>query len=457
MNALDLPITPQAVEAEQSIIGGLLIDNNAFDRISDIVTATDFYRHEHKLIFQHLVAILEANKPADIVTLGEALETASELQNIGGLPYLINLVQSTATAANIRRYGEIVREKAVYRALLAISSDLQQECMQGAIPAEQIAMGIESRIFDLFQKQTGGELQLQDAIGSLLVEIDSKSEQDSGISGLATGFGQLDWLTSGLEPGQLVIVAARPSVGKSVFACNVADHVATSGRSVLLHTMEMSGKEIGMRILAARSGVSMQAMRAGTKQNHHWDAMHQARHKLQGSKLVIDDRPGISVNQVRAKAKRIRRQHGLDLIVIDYLGLMTGKGDNRVQEMGSISRGLKSLAKEMNVPIIALAQLNRSVEARQDKRPLMSDLRDSGEIEQDADIVIMLHREELYSTNPEFEGLAELLIRKNRNGPLGEITLRFEKEISKLSDYRGPKIRGKSAHTNSSRKGGFAD
>lgn len=457
MNSLDLPLTPQAVEAEQSIIGGLLIDNNAFDRISDVVSSSDFYRYEHRLIFQHLAETLEANKPADLVTLAEALETAGELQNIGGLSYLAGIVQSTASAANIRRYAEIVREKSIYRALLAISSELQQECMQATTPAEQIAYGIEGRIFDLFQKQTGGEVQLHDAITSLLMEIDSKSGEEGSMSGLPTGFAHLDSHTSGLEPGQLVIVAARPSVGKSVLACNVADHVAGSGHSVLLHTMEMSGKEIGMRILAARSGVSMQSMRSGTKDNHHWDAMQRARASLKASRLVIDDRPAISVNQVRAKAKRVRRQQGLDLIVIDYLGLMTGKGDNRAQEIGSISRGLKNLAKEMNVPIIALAQLNRGVEARQDKRPLMSDLRDSGEVEQDADIILMLHREEMYSNNPEFEGIAELLIRKNRNGPTGEITLRFEKEISRLSDYEGPRVRGKSLHAPSSARRGFSD
>jgi len=451
----ELLLPPNSAEAEQSVLGGLLIQNDAMDRITDVTVASDFYRHDHKLIFEQISKLIEINQPADIVTVAESLDSIGKLNDVGGIAYLGALAQNTPGAANIRRYAEIVREKSMLRSLLTLAAELQSACHGVESDAEKLALGAEESIFQLFQKQNGSEQQLDQAVDAVLQDIDNRADQENGFSGLATGFDKFDSYTGGLEPGQLVIVAARPSVGKSVFACNVADRVAGSGKSVLFHTLEMSSKEIGMRILAARSGVSMHQMRSGTRENNHWDAMTKAKREIFKSKLFIDDRPAIAVNQIRAKAKRIRRQHGLDLVVIDYLGLMTGKGDNRTQEIGSISRGLKNLAKELNVPIIALAQLNRGVEARQDKRPLMSDLRDSGEVEQDADIVLMLHREELYNDADEFIGMVEALLRKNRNGPTGDMDLRFEKEISKLTDYTGPRIRSRSTSPLRKKQSGF--
>jgi replicative DNA helicase len=455
MNTDELKLPPNSIEAEQSVLGGLLIQNEAMDRITDVLSAADFYRFDHKIIFEQISKLIETNEPADIVTVAESLDTIGKLSDTGGITYLGALVQNTPGAANIRRYAEIVREKSVRRSLLTIASELQSSCHAVGGDAETLALAAEESIFQLFQKQNGYDQQLNEAVDNVMLEIDSRADLQSDFSGLATGFSKFDSFTGGLEPGQLVIVAARPSVGKSVFACNVADHIAGAGKSVLFHTLEMSSKEIGMRILSARSGVSMHQMRSGTRENNHWDAMTKAKKEILKSKLFIDDRPAIAVNQIRAKAKRIRRQHGLDLVVIDYLGLMTGKGDNRTQEIGSISRGLKNLAKELNVPIIALAQLNRGVEARQDKRPIMSDLRDSGEVEQDADIVLMLHREEIYNDSDEFIGIVEALLRKNRNGPTGDMDLRFEKEISKLTDYTGPRIRSRSTSPFRKKHSGF--
>lgn len=440
----DMLLPPQAIEAEQSVIGGLLLDNQALEKIDDLLSPEDFYRQDHRLLFQHLIKLLEANQPADIVTLAESLENSGELKNAGGIAYIGALAQSTPSAANIRRYAEIVKRKGQFRALLSIANEIQASCVSSSMDEpEKIALNAENDIFRLFQNQPRSDMTLDEAVQVVMDEVDSRATDGYQFNGLLSGFSNLDAITFGFEPGQLIIVAARPSVGKSVFACNVADAAAAAGKSVLFHTLEMSGKEIGMRILAARSGVTLQQMRTGTRENNHWDAMAAARKSISNQKLTIDDRPAVSVHQVRAKAKRVRRKDGLDLIVVDYLGLMTGKGDNRTQEIGSISRGLKNLAKELQVPIIALAQLNRGVESRQDKRPMMSDLRDSGEVEQDADIIVMLHREEMYTNSDEWTGIAEALIRKNRNGPTGDVYLLFDREISKFRDFNGPRIRGR--------------
>ncbi|MGX8883193.1 replicative DNA helicase [Methylovorus sp. SPW-M1] len=443
MTPNDMFLPPQAIEAEQAVIGGLLLDNQALERIDDLLTPTHFYRHDHRLLFQHLVALLESNQPADIVTLAESMENSGELMNVGGIAYIGALAQNTPSAANIRRYAEIVKRKWQLRALLSLANELQEACLSSSIDdPEKIALNAENEIFNLFKTERISDMTLDQAIQVVMTEVDSRATDGNQFNGLLSGLANLDAITCGFEPGQLIIVAARPSVGKSVFACNVADAAAAAGKSVLFHTLEMSAKEIGMRILAARSGVTLQQMRTGTRENNHWDAMTTARKSISQQKLTIDDRPAVSVHQVRAKAKRVRRNCGLDLIVVDYLGLMTGKGDNRTQEIGSISRGLKNLAKELQIPIIALAQLNRGVESRQDKRPMMSDLRDSGEVEQDADIIVMLHREEMYNSSDEWTGLAEALVRKNRNGPTGDIYLLFDREISKFRDYNGPRVRG---------------
>lgn len=453
MSSLDHSLSPHSVEAEQSIIGGLLQDGNAFDRIADMVTDVDFFRDDHRRIFCHVARLFGAGKPIDVITVAEAIDESGESAQTGGLAYLGELSANTPGATNIRRYAEIVREKSMLRQLQQAAMNVHAACSAPTgRSAEQIATEAEASMQAAVDRSGSEPKDLADVLGEALACVDERCQRGGVLGGLATGFDDFDRLTGGLEPGQLVIVAARPSVGKTIFAANVADHVAQSGLSALFFTLEMSTREIGARLLSARSKVSVHAMRTGTNDKDHWSRMSSQVAKARKQRLFIDDKAAVGVGYVRAKARRIKRQHGLDLIVIDYLGLMTGQGDNRTQEIGSISRGLKALAKELSVPIMALAQLNRGVESRPDKRPVMSDLRDSGEVEQDADIVAMLHRESLYSQAPEWEGFAELLIRKNRNGPLGDITLRYLPEEMSFAAYRGPNIRQMTAAGNYSQR-----
>lgn len=458
MSADNLLLPPHSQEAEQSVLGGLLLENIALDRIADMLAPDDFYRHDHRLIYEHISSMIERGKPADIVTVAEVLEASGKLQEIGGIAYLGALAQNTPSAANIRRYAEIVHDKAVMRGMLSIAGSIQDACLgEGIKDAEKIAQEAENAMMRLLDSKGGEPKGLHAVFCEALHYID---ERGGDIAGLATGFHDLDRVTGGLEPGQLVIVAGRPGTGKTIFGCNVANHVANRGGSVLFFTLEMGAREIGMRILSARTRVSVHAMRTGTKDEGHWKRLGDQLNEAGQQRLFIDDRPAIGTAYVRAKARRLQRQHGLDLIVIDYLQLMRGQGDNRTQEIGSISRGLKALAKELRAPIIALAQLNRGVESRADKRPLMSDLRDSGEVEQDADIVAMLHRESLYSEAPKWIGLAELLVRKNRNGPVDDFILNYHPEEMRLENYAGPNLRALDASRSkqaSPRSRGFND
>lgn len=426
---------PQAIEAEQSVLGGLLLDARAWDRVADVLTDVDFFTDAHRRIWRHVAMTAERGRPVDVVTIAESIEASGESSATGGLAYLGELANNTPSASNIRRYAEIVRERATMRRLQAAAADLHAACSNPAgRKPEELAAIAESAMLAAIDRSAGDPVSLADAFGEVMLYVDSRGEA----GGLTTGFRDFDGITGGLEPGQLVIVAARPSVGKTVFGCNVADHVASSGGSVLFCTMEMSRREIGMRIMSARSRVSVQTMRSGTKDADDWRRMSDQMPAAKNQMVVIDDAAAVTVGHVRAKARRLSRKAGLSLVVIDYLQLMQGKGDNRTQEMGSISRDLKALAKELQVPIIALAQLNRGVEGRADKRPMLSDLRDSGEIEQDADIVVMLHREALYNDAPEWAGFAEALVRKNRNGPTGEVALSYQPEQMRFADYCGP-------------------
>lgn len=433
MNAPDL-LPPHSIEAEQSLIGGLLLDSSAYDRIADLISDADFYRDDHRRIYRHIAMLCNAGKAVDVVTLAESLEDSNEAEICGGLAYLGEIAANTPSAANIRSYAKIVRERATLRQLQGIASDLHTACATpGRRSPDDLVSEAESAFARAIDTRTNEPASLGDAFAEAMIYADSRGET----GGLPTGFQGFDSLTGGLEPGQLVIVAARPAVGKTIFGCNVADFVARSGHAVLFFTLEMTKREIGMRILSSRSGVSVHAMRSGIKSESSWGAMSDQLATAGKHRLYIDDTPAVTVPFVRSRARRMKRTHGLDLLVVDYLGLMRGDGQNRTQEIGSISRGLKALAKELGIPVIALAQLNRGVEARTDKRPLMSDLRDSGEIEQDADIVALLHRESLYSDSPEWAGVAELLVRKNRNGPVGDVMLSYLPEQMRFDRHYG--------------------
>ena len=434
----EFALPPHAIDAEQSVLGGLLVNARAWDRVAEVLTDTDFYTDAHRRIWRHIAMAAGSGQAFDVITIAEGIDGAGESAATGGLAYLGELANNTPSAANILSYAEIVRERATMRRLQAAAADLHAACSNPAgRKPEELAAIAEAAMLAAVDRSAGELGSLSDAFVEAMYYVDSRGES----GGLTTGYRDFDGITGGLEPGQLVIVAARPSVGKTVFGCNVADHVARSGGSVLFLTLEMTRREIGMRIMAARSNVSVHAMRSGTKDADVWQRMNAQVPAAKDQRLMIDDTPAVSVAHVRTKARRLSRKPGLSLVIIDYLQLMRGEGDNRTQEMGSISRGLKALAKELQVPIIALAQLNRGVEGRADKRPMLSDLRDSGEIEQDADIVVMLHREALYSDSPAWVGIAEALVRKNRNGPTGDLLLSYQPEHMRFADYCGPNPR----------------
>lgn len=432
---------PYSIEAEQAVIGGLMIDAAAFDKIDGLITEADFFRRDHREIFAAIATLAGRGQSVDVVTVAEHLDARGELEEVGGVTYLGGIAGNTPSAANIKTYAGIVRKKATLRAMMAAAAALYAAAADEDADAATHVLGeAENALAALSGGLAGGSepVRLQDAVADVLNDVEERRQRGGRVSGLLTGFRGFDEMTGGLEPGQLIIVAARPSVGKSAFACGIADHVSPHGSAVLFHTLEMSTREIAQRIVAARAGVPVASMRGGTSDNGAWDRMGEVLKEAAKDLLFIDEAPAVAVAQVRARAKAIKRRHGLALIVVDYLQLMRGIGAKRAQEVGSVSRGLKAMAKELHVPIIALAQLNRESESRPDKRPLLSDLRESGEIEQDADIVAMLHREESYNQYPQFRDLAQLIIRKNRNGPVGDCWLRFEQALTRFSDYDGP-------------------
>lgn len=438
MNDTDqLHIPPHSIDAEQSVIGAVLLEGgNALDRIEGIVWGDDFYRQEHRLIFTAARTLANAGKVIDVITVAEALEASGSLERIGGLTLLGGIAQNVPSAANIKRYAEIVRERALQRRLLALAMEIQVDCSAPGADVQKIIAHADAAMVKLIDTGTDEPTQLYDAMNDAIQDIDDRATGHRP-SGLITGVTDFDAITDGLEPGQLVIVAARPSVGKTAFALNVADHVTQQGKTVAFFSLEMTRRELTQRLLSLRAGVSVSEMRSGRLEQSQWSRISACQGETDGQRLFLIDRSAIGVPYVRAAARNIKRKHGLDLIVVDYLGLMRGEGQNRTQEIGSLSRGLKALAKELHVPIIALAQLNRATETRQDKRPMLSDLRDSGEVEQDADIVAMLHREELHNPIPGWIGLAELIVRKNRNGPLGDLLLALDSPTMRFMQYTG--------------------
>lgn len=432
MNARDnLALPPHSIEAEQSVLGGILIGGAAaLDRIEGMLTAADFYRNEHREVFTAICSLANRGGAIDVITVAEVLVKARIDERTCGLAYLTELAQNTPSAANIARYAEIVKERAQQRGLMALAQGIMADCAAPSAQVADIIARADAEMVQLLDTGAGDDpTLLVDAMGEAIDDIEER-QSGNRRSGLETGFAELDNLTCGLEPGQLVIVAARPSVGKTALGLNIADHAARQGEPVAFFSLEMTKRELSQRLMAARVGVSVTAMRSGRLMEDQWSSICRCRADADGQPLFLIDRSGVGVQYVRAAARRIKRQHGLGLVVVDYLQLMKGDGQNRTQEIGSLSRGLKALAKELQVPIVALAQLNRATEMRQDKRPQLADLRDSGEIEQDADIVIMLHREELYQNpfRPEWSGVAELLIRKNRNGPLATVWQLFNGE-----------------------------
>jgi len=439
MNTGELMVPPHSVESEQAVLGScLLAGADALDRIEGMLTEHDYYRYEHRQIFAAIRSIGSAGSPIDVITVAEALDRAGSLERIGGLIYLGELAQSTPSAANIKSYAEIVKERALQRSLLVLADEIRASCHTPGANVAAIISQTDAAMVRLLDTGTDEPALLYDAMADAIADIDERANGNRR-SGLQTGIADFDELTGGLEPGQLVIVAARPSVGKTALALNIADHVTQQGDTAAFFSLEMTKRELSQRLISLRASVSVAQMRSGKLSNDDWSRISACQGKADGERLFLIDRSTIGVAYVRAAARKIKRKHGLGLIVVDYLGLMKGEGQTRTQEVGSLSRGLKALAKELHVPIIALAQLNRATETRTDKRPQLSDLRDSGEIEQDADIVAMLHREDLHNTSSEWAGLSKLFIRKNRNGALGEVDLRYRGEFMQFQRDQGTK------------------
>jgi replicative DNA helicase len=447
LDALKLP--PHSVEAEQSVLGGLLLENEALDKIADLLSAADFYRHDHRLIFTHISKLIEQNKPADIVTVAESLESSAELSSVGGIAYLGALAQNTPTAANIRRYAEIVRERAVMRKLVEVGSGIAESAYhpQGR-DAQQLLDEAEAKIFQIAEggkRSTQGFLDIKVLLPQVADRIDYlyQRENQGDVTGVPTGFADLDERTSGLQPGDLIIVAGRPSMGKTAFSVNIAENVALdSKKPVAIFSMEMGATQLATRMIGSVGRLDQHRMRNGNLEDEDWVRLTTALGKLNEAPIFIDEGAGLSSFDVRARARRLHRQcGGLGLIVIDYLQLMTGnagrQSENRATEISEISRSLKSLAKELDVPVIALSQLNRGLEQRTDKRPVMSDLRESGAIEQDADLILFIYRDEVYNPDSQDKGTAEIIIAKQRNGPIGRVRLTFIGQNTRFENFAG--------------------
>ncbi len=445
LESLKLP--PHSVEAEQSVLGGLLLENDALDKIADILGAQDFYRHDHRLIYQHIGKLIEHNKPADIVTVAESLESTAELSGIGGIAYLGALAQNTPTAANIRRYAEIVRERAVMRKLVEVGSGIAESAYspQGR-DAQQLLDEAEAKIFQIAEggkRSSEGFVDIKVLLPQVADRIDQLFQRDNpnDVTGIPTGFTDLDSMTSGFQPGDLIIVAGRPSMGKTAFSINIAENVALdTGLPVAVFSMEMGATQLAMRMIGSVGRLDQHRMRTGRLEDEDWVRLTTALGRLNDAPVFIDEGAGLSSFDVRARARRLHRQCGkLGLIVVDYLQLMSApanrQGENRATEISEISRSLKALAKELDVPVVALSQLNRSVEQRPDKRPVMSDLRESGAIEQDADLILFIYRDEVYNSDSPDKGSAEIIIAKQRNGPIGRVRLTFIGEHTRFENF----------------------
>jgi replicative DNA helicase len=441
-----LRIPPHSIEAEQSVLGGLLIDNGAWDRAGDLLTDSDFYRYEHRLIYAAIGQLINASKPADVITVFEQLQSLGKAEECGGLTYLNALAQSVPSAANLRRYAEIVRERAVLRKLVSASDEIATAAFnpQGR-PVSQILDEAEGRIFQIGEEGNRGKQGFH-SMDSLVVQLLDRVQElaENGaedVTGVRTGFYDLDRMTSGLQPGDLIVLAARPSMGKTAFALNIGEHVAVNeGLPVVVFSMEMGAAQLALRVVGSLGRIDQSHLRTGNLRDDEWSRLSESVEKLRNASIFIDETPGLSPGELRARARRQARQCGqLGLIIIDYLQLMSGSGggseENRATVLGEISRGLKALAKELRCPVIALSQLNRSVETRTDKRPMMSDLRESGAIEQDADVIMFIYRDEYYTKDACKEpGVAEIIIGKQRNGPVGTVKLTFMKPLTKFEN-----------------------
>ncbi|XQW84686.1 replicative DNA helicase [Thalassotalea piscium] len=446
----DLKVPPHSLEAEQSVLGGLLLDNETWDRVSEKVVAQDFYSRSHRIVFETIGALIELGEPVDLITLSEALENDQKLDDAGGFVYLAEMMKNTPSAANITAYAEIVRERAVTREMISVANEIAEAGYdtQGRTSADLLDFA-ETKVFQIAEQRANkseGPENIHSVLEKTVDRIEKLYQQPhDGVTGVSTGFADLDKMTAGLQPSDLIIVAARPSMGKTTFAMNLAENAAmTEDKPALIFSLEMPSEQIMMRMLASLGRIDQTKIRTGQLGDEDWARLSSTMGLLiEKGKMFIDDAAGLTPTEVRSRARRIARDHGgISLIMIDYLQLMRAPqfSDNRTLEIAEISRSLKALAKELEVPVVALSQLNRGLEQRSDKRPINSDLRESGSIEQDADLIMFIYRDEVYHDDSEYKGMAEIIIGKQRNGPIGRVALTFQGQYSRFDNYAGSHV-----------------
>ena len=441
-----LKVPPHSIEAEQAVLGGLMLDNNAWDKVADLFGEQDLYRRDHRLILASIRKLAETDSPFDAVTVAELLDKQGELDEVGGMAYLGTLVSNTPSAANIKAYAGIVRERSVLRQLIRVANDIADSAFHPeGRPVSELLDHAEKRVYEIADQGARGRKgfsPIKDLLVKAVDRIDQLFERDDPITGLRTGFSDFDEKTSGLQGSDLIIVAGRPSMGKTTFAMNVVENAALkTGQPVAVFSMEMPGDQLAMRMMSSLGRIDQHRVRTGKLEDDDWPRLTSAVGMLAEASIYIDDTPGLTPTELRARARRLARdhEHGLGLIMIDYLQLMQSSGsfDNRANEISEISRSLKSLAKELDCPVIALSQLNRSLEQRPNKRPVMSDLRESGAIEQDADVIVFIYRDEVYNEDSPDKGTAEIIIGKQRNGPIGTVRLTFLGKYTRFEDFAG--------------------
>ena len=440
--ALIKRVMPHSIEAEQSVVGAMLMDKDAITAASEMISGSDFYQSAYGIIFDSMVELFNEGKPVDLITLQERLREKDVPPEIASLEFVRDLVTAVPTSANVKYYAQIVADKAMMRRLIKLNEEIENVCYAGKEPLEAVLEKTEKSVFELLQRRNTGEyVPIRQVVLNALERIEKASKNKGTVTGIPTGFIDLDYKLSGLQPSDLILVAARPSMGKTAFVLNIAQYVAfKKNRSVAIFSLEMSKEQLVNRLFSLESQVDAQALRTGNMKDSDWEKLIEGAGIIGQSKLIIDDTPGISVSELRSKCRKYKLENDLDLIIIDYLQLMTGSvgrsSESRQQEISEISRSLKGLARELNVPVIALSQLSRAVESRPDKRPMLSDLRESGAIEQDADVVMFIYRDEYYNKDSEYKKQAEIIIAKQRNGPVGTVHLAWLGEYTKFANLR---------------------
>ncbi|WP_040214741.1 replicative DNA helicase [Clostridium polynesiense] len=436
---MDMPVMrslPQNIEAEQSVLGSMIIDRSAIARAAEDLTAEDFYRDSHKVIFSTIVEMSQKDIPVDMITLIENLRVLAKLESAGGITYITEISTSVPSTANLKTYIDIVAQKSTLRKLIKASNEIIEDSYDKQDDVEKVVDNAEKRIFDIAEKRSTSDFEaLSTVLERGFIEIERLFNNKGEITGVGSGFKELDAKTSGFQKGDMVLIAARPSMGKTTFALNIAEHAALrEGKKVVIFSLEMSKEQLAYKLLCSQANVDMLKLRTGNLEDRDWENIARAAGPLAAAKVFIDDTAGVSVMEMRSKCRRIKIEHGIDLILIDYLQLMSGSGESRQQEVSEISRSIKALAKEMQCPVIALSQLSRAPEQRADHRPMLSDLRESGSIEQDADLVMFLYRDEYYNKETEEKNVAECIVAKQRNGPVGTVKLAWLGQYSKFGN-----------------------